>query len=233
MINRARGLYALAITNKTIVLLDSLLIAGFVWLAIDSLPSRAAVVFVLVGFTTRLVLWRSVLKPPAPLPTRDLASMMKRSDSQRRLAIRDDASGLYQRWYLELRLEEEAARCKRFGYEMAIVAVRAGLIDLSDWSFDLWRQKAAEVARSTASVVRNVDLCASLGPLEFAICLVHCDRTGADLAVERIVAELSGYTCAIGVAVYPGDQFDASALIELARGRSAVHTTPTTPTQAA
>ena len=102
---------------------------------------------------------------------------------------------------------------------MAVLVLRAGLVNLSDWSVDLWQSRAANAARRTARVVRNVDLSASLGPLEFAFCLVHCDFEGAERALERIVRELSDYACEAGIAVFPDDNCDPPALIELARGR--------------
>jgi len=68
--------------------------------------------------------------------------------------------------------------------------------------------------------IRAVDITAAVGPLEFAICLVHCDRTGAERAIERVLGELSERPAEVGLAVYPEDKCDGKALIELARGRA-------------
>jgi hypothetical protein len=48
---------------------------------------------------------------------------------------------------------------------------------------------------------------------------VHCDRKGAERALERLIQELSDKNCKAGIAVFPEDNCEPSALIELARGR--------------
>lgn len=149
-----------------------------------------------------------------------LLTLLERSKEQRRTAIRDDSTGLLSRWYLDQRLDEEAARCRRYGYSMSVVTLRAGMVDLAGISADGWQIQAAKAAQRAAQVIRNVDLSASLAPFEFALCLVHCDREGAGRVVERLVRELSDYECSIGVAVYPEDNCEPIALIELARIRS-------------
>ena len=46
------------------------------------------------------------------------------------------------------------------------------------------------------------------------------DRSGADLAISRLVQELREYNCSAGVAVLPDDDCEPSAMIELARMRA-------------
>ena len=137
----------------------------------------------------------------------------------RRMAIYDSTSGLYNRWYLELRLQEEFLRCKRYGVSMAVIVIRLGSLELAELSTDSWAGRAANLAHTMAQSVRAVDITAALAPLEFAICLVHCDREGATRAIERMLADLGSQAVAFGLAVYPEDQCDGKALIELARGR--------------
>jgi GGDEF domain-containing protein len=144
---------------------------------------------------------------------------MQRSSDARR-GIRDETTGLLNRWYLERRLDEEAARCLRYGHSMAVIVLKAITLDLARFSMDGWQQESAAAAERAARVIRNVDLSASLSPFEFALCLVHCDRTGAEAAIERITLEFKDYDCRIGIAVYPGDDCEPRALIELARVRS-------------
>ena len=148
-----------------------------------------------------------------------LLDLMQRSADARR-GIRDENTGLLNRWYLERRLDEEAARCTRYGHSMAVVVLKAVAIDLARFSLDGWQQESAMAARRCAQVIRNVDLSAGLTPFEFAMCLVHCDRTGANAAIARILAEFRDYECQIGIAVYPEDDCEPRALIELARVRS-------------
>jgi GGDEF domain-containing protein len=138
----------------------------------------------------------------------------------RRLAIYDSTSGLYNRWYLELRLQEEFLRCKRYGISMAVIVIRLGSVALADLSLDSWGGLASSLAHTMAQSVRAVDITAALAPMEFAICLVHCDRSGAEAAIERVTSQLQGHPADVGLAVYPEDPYDGKALIELARGRA-------------
>jgi GGDEF domain-containing protein len=148
-----------------------------------------------------------------------LLDLMQRGVEGRR-GIRDETTGLLTRWYLEQRLDEEAARCDRYGYSMAIVVLKAVAIDLARFSLDSWQVESAEAAKRCALVVRNVDLSASLAPFEFAMCLIHCDREGAAAVADRIAAEFRDYDCRIGIAVYPADDCEPRALIEVARVRA-------------
>ncbi|HXH22335.1 MAG TPA: diguanylate cyclase [Dehalococcoidia bacterium] len=138
----------------------------------------------------------------------------------RRLALYDRVSGLYNRWYLELRLQEEYLRCARYGLSMAVVCMKLGELRLTEMSNDSWGGLASELGRAMAKSVRAVDITAALGPLEFAICLVHCDRTGAESAIARVLQSLDGRPAKVGLAVYPEDDCDGKALIELARRRA-------------
>lgn len=146
--------------------------------------------------------------------------LMERSRESRRNSIRDESTGLLNRWYLERRLDEEAARCKRYGYSMAVVVVKCSVVDLAGISLDGWQTESAAAAHRCAQVIRDVDLSASLAPFEFAICLIHCDREGAEAAIHRIVKELAEYNCTIGISVYPADDCQPKALIDLARVRA-------------
>ncbi len=151
-----------------------------------------------------------------------VASLIRRSTDARRQSIRDEATGLYTPWYLDFRLNEEAARCKRYGHSMAVIVLRTGAVDLSGMSTDSWQSTSSAVAKATAEVIRNVDLSAALGPMEFAICLIQCDRTGAQRVLGRLLEQLpeSDLKCETGIAVYPQDGTEPGALVELARGRA-------------
>jgi diguanylate cyclase (GGDEF)-like protein len=201
------------------VVLNAVLLASWTFLAAERWSAGVTGAFVVAIALTDLLLLRSLLQMRGNTEPRRAASAITRSISARRHSIRDETTGLYQRWYLEQRLAEEAERCRRYKHSMAVVVLRAGLIDLSTWSGDEWQGHAAEVAKRAATAIRSVDLIASVGPLEFAICLVQCDREGAEIAIRRIAAELSGFRCEAGVAVYPGDNCEPAALIELAHGR--------------
>jgi GGDEF domain-containing protein len=148
-----------------------------------------------------------------------VAALVGRPRAERHQSIRDESTHLYHRWYLESRLEQEAARCERYGHSMAVLVLKAGIVGLSDMSVDTWQQRSLDAAQKCIQVVRNIDLSASLGPMEFAICLVQCDREGAERALARLVAKLTDYECHAGIAVFPEDGCEYGAMIELARVR--------------
>ncbi|HEX5368518.1 MAG TPA: hypothetical protein VFY10_03805 [Dehalococcoidia bacterium] len=203
---------------------NALVVLAVLWVATAGVSTITAAIVGLCVAAVEIAVCSTVMRRQLePEPVRGenrILSLMERSNEQRRTAIRDDSTGLLNRWYLDRRLDEEAARCKRYGYSMAIVTLRAAVLDLPGISVDGWQVEAAQAAHRAVQVIRNVDLSASLAPFEFALCLVHCDRDGAERVVERLVRELRDYDCSIGVSVYPDDNCEPAALIELARVRS-------------
>jgi GGDEF domain-containing protein len=201
----------------------NLLLAGsIVWLAAGRLAIGPAAILTSGIVCIEIGLWYAMMRSrQADTPTSNrLVSIMERSAHARRFSIRDETTGLLNRWYLERRLDEEASRCKRYGYSMAVIVLKAGVPQLSGMSLDEWQEGSTDAAQRCLSVVRNVDLSALLGPLEFAICLVHCDREGAEAALARLVTELREYNCTAGISVLPEDDVAPNAMIELARVRS-------------
>jgi GGDEF domain-containing protein len=144
---------------------------------------------------------------------------VRRIDSRRKPSIVDETTGLYARWYFDRRVQEEAARCRRYKHSMAIVVLRVGKVDLTTFSLDGWQKRSLNAAQSAAKVIREVDISASLSPFEFAICLIECDREGAYKALERIMTQLPEYNCEAGVAVFPQEGYEPSALVEVAGAR--------------
>jgi GGDEF domain-containing protein len=198
------------------------LAACVVWLAIGRLALGPAIALAAGLACIQIGLWVAMMRgrePRVPQETR-LASVIGRTAHTRRFSIRDETTGLLNRWYLERRLGEEAARCKRYGYSMSVIVLKAVVPHAEGMSLDNWQVKSADAAQRCLAVVRNVDLSAVLGPFEFAICLVHCDRSGAEAARARLVSELSEYECLTGIAVLPDDDIAPGAMVEMARSRS-------------
>jgi GGDEF domain-containing protein len=208
-----RASLAFLITNLAIAV-------SMVWLSQYELDTRLAIALVLNVVIIEVGLWYVMLRVQRPQQEPRIVSVMERSAQARRFSIRDEATGLLNRWYLERRLNEEAARCKRYGYSMAVVVLKTAVPNLSGISIDGWQEQSADAAQRCLAVIRNVDLSALLGPFEFAICLVQCDRAAAVDAVHRLVGELTEYNCSAGLAVLPDDDCEPSAMIELARMRS-------------
>jgi GGDEF domain-containing protein len=137
----------------------------------------------------------------------------------RRTAIYDEATGLLNHWFFELRLAEELARASRYKLPLALLTVKIIPSAGGNTSPIEWEMLAARVAHQAARTVRTADIPAAIGELEYAVCLVHCDRIGAEAAARRLMEELQGYHFEIGLAVYPQDHGAAKDLIEIARHR--------------
>jgi GGDEF domain-containing protein len=149
--------------------------------------------------------------------TEETISGLHRQIERTRAAIFDGHIGLHQRWYMEWRLKQECARCRRYGLSLALVAVK--LDGLHEASEDAWLAEATRAADVTANAVRNVDMAAELTPTEFALSLVHCDALGAVAAMQRLANELQAYSVQMGYVVFPEDEGSPTELIELARAR--------------
>lgn len=138
----------------------------------------------------------------------------------RRTGLYDDVLGLYQAWYLELRLVEEMARCLRYDLSLALIVVKLDNNLASNLASNGWQGDASQAAYSTAKSIRAVDLAAALGPSEFAVCLIHCDEEGAETARSRLTNALKIHRPSSGVVVYPRETTSAKELIKLARRRA-------------
>ncbi len=220
----------------TLAAVNLVLLGSWVWLALNSLAAPAAIGVALAILVVQTLLWfRLTMSHDAGSQpgrsTERITALINRNES-RRHSIREESTGLYYRWYLEMRLEQEAQRCDRYKHSMAVVVLRAGAVHLSELSSDLWQSQTAITAERCAKVVRNVDLSAFLAPMEYALCLIQCDRAGAEHALIRLRGELAEYSVDAGVAVYPDDGCEPLALIEMARVRSRRENAMSPPPQA-
>jgi GGDEF domain-containing protein len=145
--------------------------------------------------------------------------VQRQVDGARKSAIYDVNLGLYQRWYLETRLKQEIARSRRYGLSLSLIVVRFEDRGPSRLSEEQWQGQAVEAARTLGASVRNVDLAAIIGDREFAVSLVHCDRKGAEIAMERLSQALGSLDFKMGLTVFPDDDAEPARLIELAQGR--------------
>ncbi len=147
------------------------------------------------------------------------ARITQEAERGRRLAIYDQRTGLLARWYFELRLLEETHLCQRYGMPMTVLTLRtstttneAPVGQNGGQGFD----KSSVVARSLWST----DLATARGGGEYAVCLLHCNRAGAAPVLRRLMEELAENDSQVGMAVYPDDDCEGKALIELALSRS-------------
>lgn len=151
-------------------------------------------------------------------------------EALRRLATRDQLTGLLNRREFERILTEEEERTRRFGHQLALTMVD---IDHFKSVNDTHGHPAGdavlrEVARRVADEVRSVDRAVRFGGEELALVLVQTDRAGAlDLAkrvcraVERepiIVSDTVALnvTVSAGTAVMPDDAKSGLTLVNAA-----------------
>ena len=139
----------------------------------------------------------------------------------RKLAIYDPVSGVLARWYFELRLEEETRRSRRYDQPMAVLTIQS-VSDGPRLSGAAAQQVAtASLSRVALVCARNTDLIGMLDFNSLAICLTQTDRVGAFSLLRRMMSELEGTQCNVGVAFSPQDEGDGMELIDLAVTRSA------------
>jgi hypothetical protein len=155
-----RASIAFLITNLAIAV-------SMLWLSQYELKTEIAIALIFDVLIIEVGLWYVMLRVQQRPQEPRIVSIMERSAQARRFSIRDEATGLLNRWYLERRLNEEAARCKRYGYPMSVVVLKAAVPNLSGLSIDGWQDQSAEAAQRCLNVIRNVDLSALLGPFEF------------------------------------------------------------------
>ena len=133
-------------------------------------------------------------------------------EALRRLATRDQLTGLLNRREFERILPEEEERARRFGHPLALVMVDIDHFKLVNDTHGHPAGDAVlrEVARRVAEEVRSVDRVVRFGGEELALILVQTDRAGAlDVARRVCVAVerdpvLAGDTIALNVTVSAG-----------------------------
>ena len=136
----------------------------------------------------------------------------------RKLSILDPQTALLQRWYFELRVADEARRCRRYGMGMSILFIqveddeeRAGD---ADWTTEI----QMDIVQVLARQMRAVDLAARTGDREFALCLPHTSVEGALSLAWRISQNVGSYKVTMRKATAPDQGFDFDALYTAAEG---------------
>jgi diguanylate cyclase (GGDEF)-like protein len=135
-------------------------------------------------------------------------------------SFKDELTGLYNRRFLFVRLEEEISRHRRFGHPVAIVLFDLdGFKEVND---EQGHMIGDETLRDIGQVLmrysRGINVVARYGGDEFSILLVETSKAGATLYAERIRQIISNYpyahgmrvTASFGVASLPEDEVDTS-----------------------
>lgn len=131
-------------------------------------------------------------------------------------SFRDDVTGLYNRRFFSLRLEEEMARFKRFNHPVSVVLIDLdGFKNVNDeFGHAVGDETLREIAQILMKHSRGINVVSRFGGDEFAILLVETSKTGARLYADRIrqVIATSSFshgkqvTGSFGVASLPDDE---------------------------
>ncbi len=140
-------------------------------------------------------------------------------------SFKDEVTGLYNRRFFSIRLEEEMQRHRRFNHPVSVV-----LMDLDGFKAvndELGHAVGDESLRDVAQILvkhsRGINVVARYGGDEFVVLLVETSRAGARLYADRIRQVVSTHTfshgkpitASFGLASLPDD--DAATAEELVR----------------
>jgi len=135
-------------------------------------------------------------------------------------SFKDDVTGLYNRRFFSIRLEEEVSRYRRFNHPVSVV-----LLDLDSFKAvndELGHAAGDETLRGMAEILlrhsRGINVICRYGGDEFAILLVETSKAGARLYADRIRQIISTYpfshgkpiTASFGIASLPEDEATTS-----------------------
>jgi diguanylate cyclase (GGDEF)-like protein len=130
-------------------------------------------------------------------------------------SFKDDVTGLYNRRFFTIRLEEEVSRYRRFNHPVSVV-----LLDLDGFKAindDLGHAAGDETLRDMAEILmrysRGINVICRYGGDEFIVLLVETSKDGARLYADRIRHVLSRHpfahgrplTASFGIASLPED----------------------------
>lgn len=150
-----------------------------------------------------------------------LAKIKHAEDEFRRLAIRDLLTGLYDRRYLNLRIEEEMSRARRYSKPISCIVIDLdGFKAVNDKyggeAGDLVLQGVADVLKR---IKREIDVLARKENDEFVLVLYNTDLTGAAILSNRILDRLGQLDFS----------FDPACHVKASLGLSAMATSPEAP----
>jgi diguanylate cyclase (GGDEF)-like protein len=117
-----------------------------------------------------------------------------------RLAIRDELTGLYSRWFIVESLAAESRRVRRYGRDLSCV-----MVDVDDFRLineahgaEVGDEALKRVAALIGNSVRDEDIVARFGEDRFGILLLETPLNDAMTAAERIRFELASQPVVIG-----------------------------------
>lgn len=215
-----------------------------------TLADQVAVAIANARLFTELDAYRSELEERVELRTREieaqkeelvaLSDSLRKTNEQKELLLHelriktteldrqtkeDSLTGLYNRRFMDQRLEEEFKRAHRFGHPMSIAVLDVDSFKQINDGFS--HMLADEVLREFAGILqrqcRSIDIISRYGGDEFLICLPETDVESAQVVCEKIRQAVSEFdwrrldpnlvvTTSIGVAAFDGSDINAALL---------------------
>ena len=135
-------------------------------------------------------------------------------------SFKDDLTGLYNRRFFSVRLEEEMSRYRRFNHPVSLV-----FMDLDGFKVvndEMGHMVGDETLRDIGQLLmkhsRGINVVCRYGGDEFAVLLVETSKAGAQLYADRIRQVIEGYpfshgrpiTASFGIASLPDDEATTS-----------------------
>jgi len=131
-------------------------------------------------------------------------------------SFKDEVTGLYNRRFFSLRLEEELSRYRRFNHPVSVVLLDLdGFKSVNDeYGHTMGDDTLREVAQILMKHSRGINVVSRYGGDEFAVLLVETSKAGARLYADRIREVVAKYpfshgkviTASFGVASLPDDE---------------------------
>jgi diguanylate cyclase (GGDEF)-like protein len=135
-------------------------------------------------------------------------------------SFRDDVTGLYNRRFFSLRLEEEMSRFKRFNHPVSLVVLDLdGFKNVNDeFGHAVGDETLRDVGQILMKHSRGINVVSRYGGDEFAVLLVETSKSGARLYADRIRQVVATFpyshgkrvTASFGVASLPDDEASTS-----------------------
>ncbi len=144
---------------------------------------------------------------------RGVARLANERERARRLTMHADAPWVFNRWYFDFRLNEEVERCRRYGFSLTLLLIRLPQAREAEV-----RIKTSELVQRLSTGLRPFDIPAQLSDSEYIVCLIQCDRYGAE-SVARRLGLADAFDAHAALAVLPADGEDARVLMRVAESR--------------
>jgi len=135
-------------------------------------------------------------------------------------SFKDEVTGLYNRRFFSLRLEEEISRFRRFNHPVSVVVLDLdGFKSVNDeFGHAVGDETLRDIAQILMKHSRGINVVSRYGGDEFAVLLVETSKSGARLYADRIRQVVATFayshgkrvTASFGVASLPDDEASTS-----------------------